>query len=95
MDLKEAFYKQKEEFQATNATIRRLEKELIKNKLHKRKELISNAVTSFTLAEVNDFFHKVDSLLEKAYREWFSVQSKYYSNEEKALLGNEDLQHSS
>lgn len=61
-------------------------KELIKNKLHKRKELISNAVTSFTLAEVNDFFHKVDSLLEKAYREWFSVQSKYYSNEEKALI---------
>lgn len=66
-------------------------KELITAQIHKRKELITNEVTSFSTVEVGDFINKVDSILKRAWTEWSADQSRYFSGDERALIFR--LQH--
>ena len=61
-------------------------KELIKQTIHKRKQLLVSGVDHFSGEEIRGFMAKYIGLLESGYREYIKDSNSYYSNEENALL---------
>ena len=61
-------------------------KELIKETIHKRKQLIATGIDHFSGKEINGFMAKFTGLLESGYREYIKDLNSYYSNDENALL---------
>lgn len=61
-------------------------KELIKETIHKRKQLIAAGIDHFSGKEINGFMAKFTGLLESGYREYIKDLNSYYSNDENALL---------
>jgi uncharacterized protein with PIN domain len=61
-------------------------KELIKETIHKRKQLIAAGIDHFSGEEINRFMAKYTGLLESGYREYIKDLNSYYSNDENALL---------
>jgi len=61
-------------------------KELIKETIHKRKQLIAAGIDHFSGNEINGFMAKFTGLLESGYREYIKDLNSYYSNDENALL---------
>lgn len=61
-------------------------KELIRQTIHKRKQLIAAGIDHFTGEEINGFMAKYTGLLESGYQEYILDLNSYYSNDENALL---------
>jgi len=61
-------------------------KELIKQTIHNRKQLIATKVDHFSGEEINRFMAKYTGLLDSGYREYIKDLNSYYSNDENTLL---------
>lgn len=61
-------------------------KELIQLHMHRRKELIASGITEFTPSETSEFLNTLDGIIGKAWVEWNTDQSRYFSGDERALI---------
>jgi hypothetical protein len=61
-------------------------KELIKQTIHERKQLIAAGIDHFSGDEIRTFMAKFTGLLESGYREYIKDLNSYYSSEENAIL---------
>jgi hypothetical protein len=61
-------------------------KELIRQTIHKRKQLLAAGIDHFSGEEIRRFMAKYTGLLDSGYREYIKDCNSYYSNEENALL---------
>ncbi len=61
-------------------------KELIKQTIHKRKQLLAVGFDHFSEEEIRGFMAKYTGLLESGYKEYIRDLNSYYSNDENALL---------
>lgn len=61
-------------------------KELIKQTIHKRKQLLAAGIDHFSGEEIRSFMAKYTGLLESGYKEYIKDLNSYYSNDENALL---------
>ncbi len=66
-------------------------KELIKSKIHERKNLIEIGVSRYTRDEIEEFLSKVDSILIEGYKEYMDDLGHYYESDERALLNRMDI----
>ena len=61
-------------------------KELIKQTIHKRKQLLAAGIDHFSGEEIRRFMAKYTGLLESGYKEYIKDLNSYYSNDENVLL---------
>ena len=61
-------------------------KELIKQTIHKRKQLLAAGIDHFSGEEIRTFMAKYTGLQESGYREYIKDLNSYYSNDENVLL---------
>ena len=61
-------------------------KELIKQTIHKRKQLLAAGIDHFSGEEIRTFMAKYIGLQESGYREYIKDLNSYYSNDENVLL---------